>query len=274
MHIPFEKYHGTGNDFIIIDNRKLFFPQNRKESQELINSMCHRHFGIGADGLILIQDSHEAGFLMDYYNSDGLPGSFCGNGSRCAVAFAYRNDIIKDTSIRFAAADGIHHADIYPGTQKLTTVAVTINEVTPPEQIDQNSYFADTGSPHMVVFLENIDSLDLATIGPKLRHETRWNPEGTNVNFVEQLQNGKLYVRTYERGVENETLSCGSGVAASAIAASVHYGKNSKYIGICTKGGELKVMFNPPSADKPNFHRVILEGPAKLVYRGELIHKK
>ncbi len=274
MRIPFEKYHGTGNDFIIIDNRTLFFPQNSKESQELISNMCHRHFGIGADGLILIQDSQEAGFLMRYFNSDGLPGSFCGNGSRCAAAFSYRNNIIKDTSIRFAAADGIHHADIFPGIQQLTTVAVTINEVMPPEQVDQDSYFADTGSPHIVLFSENIDSLDLTTIGRKLRHETRWDPGGTNVNFVEQLQNGRLYVRTYERGVENETLSCGSGVAASAIAASVHYGKSDKCFETWTKGGELKVMFTPPSADKPTFRHVKLEGPAKFVYRGEIIHKE
>lgn len=269
MEINFQKYHGTGNDFIIIDNRQAFFPANDPERKELAGMLCNRNFGIGADGLILLENDGKADFSMRYFNSDGLPGSFCGNGSRCAVAFAYKNSIIKNRHTRFVAADGLHEAAVSTGNN-ITYVKVYLSDADQPATFDTNVFFANTGSPHVVLFRENIDELDVVKEGRKIRNEKRWQPGGTNVNFVKHTPDGRLYVRTYERGVENETLSCGSGVAAAALAAHYKYGSQRRTYAITTRGGDLKVGFLPPARAHEKYSDISLEGPATYVFNGTL----
>ncbi len=276
MQLLFDKYHGTGNDFIIIDNRDLSFPHEGRQGQRIISHLCHRHLGIGADGLILIEHDREADFRMRFFNADGLPGSFCGNGSRCATAFVYRNNIIQKKHLCFSAADGIHQALVIATDVHLMHIRITLRDVTAPETstaaepFDRAAFFVDTGSPHVVIFADKIDTIDIPGLGQRIRNDVKWHPGGSNVNFVEKWQNGKLYVRTFERGVENETLSCGSGVTAAAIVAHHKGVKNTKSVSVLTRGGELQVSFSPPGKGEANYTGVMLEGPATRVYSGEM----
>jgi diaminopimelate epimerase len=257
MKIQFHKYQGTGNDFILIDNRELLFPKNRTK---LIHKLCDRRFGIGADGLILLQNKSGFDFEMMYYNSDGKEGSMCGNGGRCTVAFAKKLGLIDDKT-NFTAVDGAHEAIV-----KNETVSLKMSNVNGIEKIGKD-YFLNTGSPHYVRYVSNISTLDVVKEGRKVRTNERFNKQGTNVNFVEQKE-GVLQVRTYERGVEDETLSCGTGVTAVALIAAYKKSKsNAKQFSIKTLGGKLKVAFYQNSMNA--FTDIWLIGPAELVFSGE-----
>jgi diaminopimelate epimerase len=254
MTIPFNKYQGTGNDFIIIDNRENLFDPERNETVKLL---CDRRFGIGADGLILISDHNGYDFEMKYFNSDGNESSMCGNGGRCAADFALRYKIAGREQ-RFLTFDGIHQAHISDDLVKLA-----MNNVENTSIIDGN-YFINTGSPHYIVPVKNVNETDVFNDGRKLRYSEKFSPRGTNVNFVEFLEDG-IFVRTYERGVEEETLSCGTGVTASAIASvlSGHFVKGD--INVVTKGGKLNVSFK---VDKERITDIWLTGPATFVFEG------
>jgi diaminopimelate epimerase len=256
MIIPFNKYQGTGNDFIIIDNRKSTF--NPADSK-LINRLCHRRFGIGADGLILISAHKEYDFEMKYFNSDGNEGSMCGNGGRCAAKFAYKLGIAGNKQ-RFLTFDGMHEALILNELIRLQMSDVT------GFSLVNGSYFLNTGSPHYVKFIKNVKDFDVYNEGKKLRWSNDFAPAGTNVNFAEVFDYG-IFVRTFERGVEEETLSCGTGVTASAIASVLagHFDKN--IINVSTMGGNLSVEFK---VTKNKITDIWLSGPATFVFDGEI----
>jgi len=255
MKISFFKYQGTGNDFIIVDDRNKLFPADN----DLIVHLCDRKFGIGSDGLILIQNSSTADFHMEFFNPDASK-SFCGNGSRCAVAFAYRIGMIERTT-NFTAIDGLHSAVV----ESSSIVKITMKDVIDLRKSDADMIL-NTGSPHFVRFTENLAEEDIINTGREIRFSEQFKQEGINVNLVEVLGNNKVKCATYERGVENETLSCGTGVTAVAIAANQL--KNcSSPISIVTKGGNLAVEFE---YTKDRYKNVTLKGPAAFVYKGEI----
>jgi diaminopimelate epimerase len=256
MKCNFNKYQGTGNDFIIIDNRAAKF---NPEDQKLVSRLCDRRFGIGADGLILITNNLSEDYEMKYFNSDGKLGTMCGNGGRCAADFSYKWGIAGKEQ-RFIASDGIHEAVV-----ENELVRLSMNDVTETRIVNGN-YFINTGSPHYVLFVKDVRNLDVFTEGKKLRLAKDFAPGGTNVNFVEA---GKehIFVRTFERGVEDETLSCGTGVTASAIAAALTGHFDSNTIPIKTIGGDLTVSFDILNEKIRN---IWLSGPATFVFEGEI----
>jgi diaminopimelate epimerase len=259
--IQFYKYHGAGNDFIIFNclNDSLDFTEDH------IAYICDRHTGIGADGVMFLLKSEEYDFEMKYYNSDGKEGTMCGNGGRCMISFAYDMGIIKD-EYRFIAVDGKHYGKILEINAKEKTVELQMTDVNMVNE-QNGKYVIDTGSPHYLDFRENIENLDVYQEGRSIRYSEQFEEEGINVNFIESREN-KLYVRTYERGVENETLACGTGVTAAAIAMSLKQkGKYSQY-DIQTLGGDLHVRFQ--SSGKNRFTNIFLTGPATYVFTGAL----
>ncbi|WP_040396258.1 diaminopimelate epimerase [Cesiribacter andamanensis] len=253
--IHFYKYQGTGNDFIMIDNRQEVVD---KTDLALVKQLCHRRYGIGADGLILIENSQETDFEMIYFNSDGSK-SFCGNGSRCAVSFANYLGMVGDNA-EFKAIDGFHEAYIMQDQ-----VFLRMRNVEKVEQFEEDM-FINTGSPHYIRFVKELAAMDVVEEGRKIRNSELYKAEGTNVNFVEPTQEGKLYVRTYERGVEDETLSCGTGVTAAALA-STYLGYSSP-VKLLTPGGQLQVAFKTKGNDQ--FTDIYLSGPATFVFKGEI----
>jgi len=254
MQITFEKYQAAGNDFVVIDNRSTNFPKEKA----IIEKICDRKFGIGSDGLILIEESQDSEFNMVFFNPDGSQ-SLCGNGCRAAIRFAESLKIAtKSTS--FNAFDGPHKGEI-----KGKTITLQMANVQNGRNVE-SGIFLDTGSPHVVLFVDDVEQVDVIGEGRKWRNSGLFGKGGTNVNFVEIQDNNDLYVRTYERGVENETLSCGTGVTAAALAASLK-GCNSPAT-IKTKGGILTVSF---SVNKNGFENIWLEGPAEHVFSG-IIH--
>lgn len=255
--ITFHKYQATGNDFIMIDNRKGNFP---KEDMSLIEKLCDRKFGIGSDGLILIEHHNEVDFNMVFYNPDGSQ-SLCGNGSRCAVNFAKAIGMINNNNTSFMAYDGLHSATI-----KDDLVELSMNNVQNVSQLEDD-IFVDTGSPHFVRFVEDVHDVDIIPEGSNIRYSDAYQPVGTNVNFVQQLGDRRIFVRTYERGVENETLSCGTGVTSAAIAAST-IGRLNSPIKVITKGGELSVNYR--QMEDGSFENITLCGPAKLAFEGSV----
>lgn len=256
MIILFNKYQGAGNDFIIIDNRKgILNPEN----SQLIIKLCDRRFGIGADGLILISGSLQYDFEMKYFNSDGFESTMCGNGGRCSADYAIRTEI-AGKKLTFKAIDGVHKAISEEGIIRLQ-----MNDVKDPAIINGN-YFINTGSPHYVIFKNDVKDIDVNTEGKKIRWSDEFAPGGTNVNFVETEQNG-IYVRTFERGVEEETLSCGTGVTASAIASVLSGHFNTKSVSVRTKGGNLSVSLNVTGK---HISDIWLSGPATFVFEGEI----
>lgn len=256
----FYKYHGTGNDFILIDNRELKY----KLSSQQVHFLCEKHFGIGADGLIMIEPSEDSDFYMSYFNSDGRSSSMCGNGGRCAVIFAMQLGVFEGNSCTFHAADGIHHANVIGGDQ----VALRMN-VDTDHEIHGTAYILDTGSPHYVRFKYNIDEIDMNKEGKVIRNSAQYKTTGgINVNFVEETDKG-IFVRTYERGVEGETLSCGTGVTAASLAYFFKERKNkSAVVNVETLGGNLKVQIEMD--ENKNIHSVWLIGPAQEVFIGEI----
>ena len=255
MKIKFQKFQGTGNDFIIINNKALSFPVKDKS---LINRLCNRKFGIGSDGLILINPSKKTDFDMLYFNSDGSLGSMCGNGARCSVKFAQNNCIIGNEAI-FGAFDGNHSATILG-----RSVFLSMKDVKKVKYFG-GDLFLDTGSPHYIQIVDELDNFNVFDYGSKIRNSSKFKQEGVNVNFVKVITDSEFYVRTYERGVENETLSCGTGVTAVALAMYKLGLTKLKKIKIKTKGGILNVEFKP-KAD--GFEKIILSGNVVMVYEG------
>lgn len=256
MKIKFYKYQGAGNDFVMIDNRDKNFPVNTS----IIAKLCDRNFGIGGDGLILLENDVDQDFKMVYFNSDGNESTMCGNGGRCIVRFAHDLKVAPE-NMTFNAIDGLHHAKVNGDIIRLQMINIDDVE-------DHNHYlFMNTGSPHHVEFVENVDEVDVYNKGKAIRNGAPYFEKGTNVNFVEVLPNNQLKIRTYERGVENETLACGTGITAAAIAAYVRGYVNSNEITIDALGGKLSVNFD----EKNNtFENVWLNGPAVRVFEGEI----
>jgi diaminopimelate epimerase len=258
MQVIFYKYQGTGNDFIIIDNRDLKF--DRTENS-LVAKLCDRRFGIGADGLMLLQTKAGYDFEMVYYNSDGNESSMCGNGGRCIVEFARTLKLVNDTA-HFIATDGGHEAVVKPGF-----ITLKMKDVNNAELAADYS-FLNTGSPHYVTFVKGIETFPVFEEGKKIRNNNRFKAEGTNVNFIEK-KDDSLFVRTYERGVEAETYSCGTGVTAAALVAAIkNISTAQNYCDIKTLGGNLKVKFTKHSDN--SFTDVWLEGAATFVFKGEI----
>ena len=255
MEISFYKYQGTGNDFVMIDDRAHKFDDS---DLNLVSKLCDRKFGVGADGLILIRNHADFDFEMIYFNADGSQ-SMCGNGARCAVAFSAFLGII-DEKTTFLAIDGAHEAILKDGLVELLMGDVA--------GIDEKGadYFINTGSPHHIRFVDDVENYPVFEEGKKVRYDQMHAPAGTNVNFVEKISADEIFVRTYERGVENETLSCGTGVTAAAIA----FGKDQSAakVKIKTLGGQLSVKFK--ASENGGFNKVWLIGPANQVFAGKI----
>ncbi len=256
MNLHFAKYHGTGNDFIMIDCTSS---DGFKLSSMQIHQLCHRRFGIGADGVILIYKHAECNFKMDYFNSDGTQ-SFCGNGARCASQFALSLGLFDKTA-SFEAIDGIHHATIENGL-----ISLKMNNVKEVSIIN-NAYIIDTGSPHYIEFVKDLDTKNIVNYGREIRYYPQYKKEGINVNLVEVMGNNKLKMLTYERGVEDETYSCGTGATAVALAYAMQINEDEIQVEIDTKGGQLKVIARRISS---GFDNIFLIGPAKKVYEGDI----
>jgi diaminopimelate epimerase len=258
MNIRFSKYHGTGNDFIILDNRKGDYDLL---SNAQIASMCNRHFGIGADGLMLLGAPEGVDFSMRYYNADGNESSMCGNGGRCLVAYAQSLNIIEKEA-HFLAIDGMHHAII----DSTDFIELKMNDVTAIEKVG-DAFVLNTGSPHYVIAKSNAKSIDVRTEGKLVRYSEPFAKNGINVNFIEVLADKTLFVATYERGVEDETWSCGTGVVASALTQVQHI-IGGNYVRVSTKGGTLLVKC--VNQNKQHFTDIWLCGPAKFVFEGQI----
>jgi diaminopimelate epimerase len=256
MKIKFHKYEGAGNDFIMIDNRDMNFD---KSNFQLIQAMCDRKKGIGADGLILLQTVEKYAFEMVYFNANGHIGSMCGNGGRCIVDFAKQLNIF-DKECKFLACDGPHQA-----SWSESYVSLRMQDVQSIE-CGEGFFYLDTGSPHYVKFVNDIESVNVFEEGQKIRYNERFKNNGTNVNFV-QIIDKKLYVRTYERGVEDETLACGTGVVASVLSAFESGLISSQSIEVVASGGDLKVTFDKGK----NYKNIHLIGSYLCVFKGEVI---
>jgi len=258
MKLFFSKYQGTGNDFVLLDNLK---GQYNNLTISHIKKVCDRRFGVGADGLIKINTTESADFEVDYYNSDGSK-SFCGNGARCSVAFAETLGInVLDTS--FVGIDGLHNA-----SKNKEIVALEMSDVSKVSKRN-NDYVINTGSPHYIRFIQSKEELNVVDFGKEIRYSSEFKANGINVNLVEVVTDTHLIVSTYERGVEDETLSCGTGVTACVLA----FAFDRKIIGnqcidVTVKGGKLKVQFNQVALGK--FNSIQLIGPAEYVFSGEI----
>ena len=257
MDLNFDKYNGVGNDFVIIDERSL---DSKQLNQFQIKNICNRNFGVGADGLILIKNHLKLDFEMIYYNSDGILSSMCGNGARCSVSYAYNNNICSKKTV-FMAYDGSHEGFILSDNN----IKLSFNDIS---IIKENEYgiYINSGSPHLLIFEKNIEDLNVKDLGSAIRHSKKFIKEGVNVNFIEHIKENRFKLRTYERGVEDETLSCGSGAVAAAISA--HYKglvENYSEILIQTLGGSLKVDFK---YEKEKYFKIYLSGKAQKVFSG------
>lgn len=258
MLLDFYKYQGTGNDFVMIDNRSLFFP---KADVALIERLCDRRFGIGADGLILLENDKDTDFRMVYYNSDGNESSMCGNGGRCLVAYAKQLNVI-DTETTFIATDGLHHATVEAnGLVSLQMIDVNELKITP------DYTFLNTGSPHHVQMVDDLEHFNVKENGAAIRYGELYGKAGSNINFVSQINDDTFAVRTYERGVEDETLACGTGVTAVAIAMNATGVTSSNAIHLKVQGGKLEVSFDQVGSQYTN---VFLKGPAQFVFKGQI----
>ncbi len=258
MKLNFYKYHGTGNDFIMIDNRIASFPKN---DTNLIHKLCHRRFGIGADGLILLEKSvnHQEDFKMVYYNSDGNQSSMCGNGGRCLVAFAKSLGVFENETV-FSAIDGQHKGIVKDGI-----VSLKMRDIS-SENLNEKELFIDTGSPHHILFSEEVGDIDVKKEGAIIRYSDKYESNGgTNVDFVQQTGEDSFLVRTYERGVEDETFSCGTGVTAVALAVHAVGKTQATTVHLETPGGKLTVSFEK---EGKNYKNIWLTGPTRNVFKG------
>ena len=257
MHLKFYKYQGTGNDFVIINN----FNGDVVLTKEQIAHICDRKFGVGADGLMLLEKSNKYDFEMKYYNADGNLGSMCGNGGRCIVKFAQDIDLIDEHAM-FLAYDGVHEASL----EKNGIVSLEMSDVNELIKFDNSTCELNTGSPHYVSFVKDVLALDVFNEGREIRYNNKYSKDGINVNFV-SIEGERLTIRTYERGVENETLSCGTGVTAAAIAAFYLGLIKSTTVNVKAIGGELSVKFD---YNENQFTNVVLSGPAIKSFEGTI----
>lgn len=258
MQIEFYKYQGTGNDFVMIDNRLDFFSKN---NIKLIERLCDRRFGIGADGLILLENDSETDFKMVYYNSDGNQSSMCGNGGRCLVAFANQLGVIENKTT-FIATDGLHHASV--GDDAIISLQmIDVDEV----KINDSYTFLNTGSPHHVQIVEDLEHYNVKDNGAAIRYGELYGEKGSNINFVKKVDDDTFSLRTYERGVEDETLACGTGATAVAIAMNAIGQTDKTSINLNVQGGKLVVSFDKTGN---HFTNVFLTGPAKFVFKGTI----
>lgn len=261
--ISFSKYQGAGNDFIMIDDRRGDLEPQM--TTEWIARACDRHFGVGADGMILLQTGKDgADFFMRYYNSDGRTSTFCGNGGRCIVAYAGQLKVHAG-SCRFLGTDGWHDGQVLAEG----TIALSMADVHHINTIDENTFILQTGSPHFVTFLQDINELDVRAAGREVRYGPAFAKEGINVNFAQRIGPAEIAVRTYERGVEDETLACGTGVVATALAAAYASPDPQHSWLIHARGGDLQVEFQREGPQV--FNQVKLIGPAVESFRGEII---
>ncbi|MCH8555627.1 MAG: diaminopimelate epimerase [Schleiferiaceae bacterium] len=255
MKIHFHKYQGTGNDFVIIDNRNATLSLTTAQ----VKWLCDRRFGIGADGLMLLEKDPIADFKMLYFNADGRESTMCGNGGRCMVHFAHQIEAIGKTTT-FNAIDGLHEAVVTGDFVRLKMI-----DVAPPEQ-HEAGWFLNTGSPHVVCEVADTEAVDVQKTGAEIRYSDAYGEGGVNVNFVSIVNDKHLNVRTYERGVEAETFSCGTGVTAVALAHATKQNLSSERIEMTTPGGSLAVSFQRNASG--GFQEVFLEGPATFVFKG------
>jgi diaminopimelate epimerase len=259
MNLQFFKYQGAGNDFILIDNRKEVIDHHQPE---LIAHLCDRRFGIGGDGMMFLQAKKGYDFEMVYYNADGRPSSMCGNGGRCIVAFARYLGVIDDET-RFLAVDGPHYAKISGSGDWVSLQMIDVKQISR----DADAYVLNTGSPHYVHLTQELAGKDVYSEGKAIRNNDIYKAEGININFVEPAAQG-YFVRTYERGVEDETYACGTGVTAVALAMAKHEGKTGSIsTPIKVLGGHLNIRFN---YNGEHYTDIYLEGPAVQVYKGEV----
>ena len=258
MQLKFYKYQGTGNDFVMIDNRSNTFP---KENTRLVAHLCDRRFGIGADGLILLDNDTDTDFRMVYYNSDGNLSSMCGNGGRCLVAFAKKLNVIQDETT-FIATDGLHYAKVAEdGIISLQMIDVEGIKNT------ENYSFLNTGSPHHVQVVSDLEHYNVKENGAAIRYGDLYGQQGSNINFVKKIDDTTFSLRTYERGVEDETLACGTGATAVAIAMNATGQTHLNAINLNVEGGKLSVSFNRENGKYTN---VFLKGPAEFVFEGTI----
>ncbi len=260
MKLNFYKYEGAGNDFILLDNRELQF--NPDQQSQMIKKLCDRHFGIGADGLMALQLKPGYHFEMLYYNASGSAGTMCGNGGRCITAFAKRLGIIQNET-NFMAVDGPHYAKISENGDWVSLKMIDVDDI----KMDGNAFVLNTGSPHYVTMANDVMHIDVFKKGRDIRYSNEFKNEGINVNFVQQTEEpDKIIVRTYERGVEDETYSCGTGVTASALVC-YHNDNGFNRVEVQTKGGELSVEYDRIGE---SFKNVWLNGPAVKVFEGDI----
>lgn len=258
MQLEFYKYQGTGNDFVMIDNRSNIFP---KENTQLVAHLCDRRFGIGADGLILLDSNTDTDFRMVYYNSDGNLSSMCGNGGRCLVAFAKKLNVIQDETT-FIATDGLHYATVAADG----IVSLQMIDVTEIKNTAEYS-FLNTGSPHHVQLVEDLEHYNVKENGAAIRYGALYGQQGSNINFVKKIDDTTFSLRTYERGVEDETLACGTGATAVAIAMNATGQTDLNAINLNVEGGKLAVSFDKKDGKYTN---VFLKGPAEFVFKGTI----
>ena len=262
----FYKYHGTGNDFILVDNRQMQLP---RQNALLYSTWCNRRFGIGADGVILLQNHTQGDFEMVYYNADGNEGSMCGNGGRCVVAFAHQLGIIQQHT-HFWAADGWHKASIDANSQHVSLKMNDVKQLTN----HHNAYILDTGSPHYVAIVPSLAEINVTEQGKKIRYSPTFADKGINVNFIETYQPNRFLIATYERGVEDETYSCGTGTVAAAIVVALQTPTvNKPHLYAKTKGGDLQVSFEIPNDVNSQYiaTNIWLHGSATRVFEGEIV---
>lgn len=263
--LNFSKYQGAGNDFVLIDARHESFDPGR----ERVAALCDRHRGVGADGLMMLEADSVSEFRMRYFNADGGESTMCGNGGRCIALFAHHLGI-GGLHKEFRGVDGFHTADLLSleADGAGAIVALGMVDVSRVERLE-TGYFLNTGSPHYVEFVQNLDQLDVRTRGARIRHDRRFEAGGgTNVDFVEWVSDGHIRVRTFERGVEDETLACGTGVTASVLAAVLHADSRQTQFRIDVPGGTLGVRFAVRDGDR--FSGIVLTGSARKVFDGKI----
>ena len=260
MTVKFYKYQGTGNDFIMIDNRSGY--KMTKKHTAFVKRLCDRKFGIGADGLILLNDKIGYDFEMVYFNSDGNESTMCGNGGRCLIKFAHDLHLIPGKCL-FLAIDGPHEGAIL----EEGVISLKMKDVDSLEHYNGKDVILNTGSPHYVRFADNVAGMDIVTEARRIRYGERFKKEGINVNFVERVSDDEIFVRTYERGVEDETLSCGTGVVASSLAFAQKESIAIERVKVKTPGGRLEVRFSPAGN---GYKHVYLIGPAERVFEGTI----
>ena len=264
--ISFAKMSGSGNDFVVFDNRN---GKLNKDLSEFAQSVCKRRVGIGADGMILIEKDDECDFLMRYFNADGSEAEMCGNGGRCVALYAHVKEI-AGRKMRFRSKDGIHAASVNKDAVKLKMSDPAQMDLEVPLELtgrEVSASYVHTGVPHVVVAVEDVKKIDMLELGKEIRYLPKFQPDGTNVDFVQVLPRGRLKVRTYERGVEDETLACGTGCVAVALVEGIKKGLRSP-VHCATAGGEvLKVHFR---RDGESITNVFLDGAAVLVFEGKL----